>query len=101
MAIQLTAKRVAKLRRRPGRYLDALVRGLMLVVVNENNASWTLRYRRHGRERWLGLGPASLVTLAVARERAKAARLLLLDGTDPIDAKRRPRSKTFAECAQD
>jgi integrase len=101
MAIHLTAKRVAKLLRQPGRHRDALVKGLLLVVVNENNASWTLRYRRHGRERWLGLGPVSLVTLAMARERARAARLLLLDGTDPIAAKRRPPSKTFAATAQD
>lgn len=64
------------------------MRGLLLVVVNKNNASWQLRYERHGRERWLGLGPVGIVGLAEARERARAARLQLLDGLDPIDMKR-------------
>ena len=53
--MQLTAKRVATLVKRPGRYHDG--HGLILVVVNPTNASWQLRYQRNGRERWLGLGP--------------------------------------------
>ena len=80
---QLTAKRVATLLKRPGRYHDG--HGLILVVINPNNASWQLRYQRNGRERWLGLGPLHTVTLKDARERARAARLQLLDGIDPID----------------
>ena len=84
--MQLTAKRVATLVKRPGRYHDG--HGLILVVVNPTNASWQLRYQRNGRERWLGLGPLHTVTLKDARERARAARLQLLDGIDPIDARR-------------
>ena len=89
--MQLTAKRVATLVKRPGRYHDG--HGLILVVVNPNNASWQLRYQRNGRERWLGLGPLHTVTLKDARERARAARLQLLDGIDPIDARRAERAK--------
>src|SRR3979409_2446442 len=84
--MQLTAKLVATLVKRPGRYHDG--HGLILVVVNPNNASWQLRYQRNGRERWLGLGPLHTVTLKDARERARAARLQLLDGMDPIDVRR-------------
>jgi Arm DNA-binding domain len=65
--MQLTAKRVATLVKRPGRYHDG--HGLILVVVNPTNASWQLRYQRNGRERWLGLGPLHTVTLKDARER--------------------------------
>src|SRR4051812_39922095 len=101
--MQLTAKRVATLVKRPGRYPDG--HGLILVVVNPTNASWQLRYQRNGRERWLGLGPLHTVTLRDARERARAARLQLLDGIDPIDARRAERAKatqamTFKEAAE-
>src|SRR6187397_1836704 len=89
--MQLTAKRVATLVKRPGRYHDG--HGLILVVVNPTNASWQLRYQLNGRERWLGLGPMHTVTLKDARERARAARLQLLDGIDPIDARRAERVK--------
>jgi hypothetical protein len=89
--MQLTAKLVATLVKRPGRYHDG--HGLILVVVNPNNASWQLRYQRNGRERWLGLGPLHTVTLKDARERARAARLQLLDGMDPIDVRRAERAK--------
>ena len=89
--MQLSAKRVAMLAKRPGRYHDG--HGLILVVVNSNNASWQLRFQRNGRERWLGLGPLHTVTLKDARERARAARLQLLDGIDPIDARRAERAK--------
>jgi integrase len=101
--MQLSAKRVAMLAKRPGRYHDG--HGLILVVVNSNNASWQLRFQRNGRERWLGLGPLHTVTLKDARERARAARLQLLDGIDPIDARRTERAKatqvmTFKEAAE-
>jgi hypothetical protein len=89
--MQLTAKLVATLVKRPGRYHDG--HGLILVVVNPNNASWQLRYQRNGRERWFGLGPLHTVTLKDARERARAARLQLLDGIDPIDVRRAERAK--------
>jgi len=101
--MQFTTKRVAMFAKRPGRYHDG--HGLILVVVNANNASWQLRYQRNGRERWFGLGPLHAVTLKDARERARTARLQLLDGIDPIDARRAERAKaklvmTFREAAE-
>jgi integrase len=102
----LTAKKVERVKA-PGRYHDG--HGLHLQVRHAGNKSWLLRYERDGRERWLGLGPVHVVTLKQARERARAAKLLLLDGIDPIDHRRTERAKrlaakaatiTFREAAQ-
>src|SRR5262249_14358948 len=66
------------------------------------------RYTLNGRTREMGLGPTRTVTLAEARERARQQRHLLLDGIDPIEAKRAARvqakleaakAMTFKECA--
>ena len=72
----LTAKRVALLRKKPGRYLDGgdLGHGLYLQVLSPSNASWILRYQQNGRKRWMGLGPLHTIGLAEARERARKAR---------------------------
>lgn len=103
----LTAKRIARLRSQPGRHRDD--HGLYLQVVGPNNCSWLLRYQVAGRKRWMGLGPLHTVGLAEARERAKAARLQLLDGNDPLEVKRAARaaqaaaaakSMSFGECAE-
>jgi integrase len=104
----LTAKRVER-EKRQGRYRDGHIRGLYLQIGPTGGKSWLLRFERDGRERWLGLGPLSVVDLRTARERARAARLLLLDNIDPIDAKKAERAKlaaakakllTFREAAQ-
>jgi integrase len=90
----LTAKRVLKARKTPGRYPDGTVPGLYLQVTTPQTrtargaASWVLRYERAGVERMAGIGPLSVVSLAEARSRAKAMRLGLIDGVDPIDSKR-------------
>ena len=56
--MSLTTKNFRRLLVTPGRYRDTggEVKGLLLVVVNERNASWQLRYERAGKERcgpWL------------------------------------------------
>jgi integrase len=53
----------------------------------EHRTSWLYRYQLHGRERWMGLGSFSEVSLSRAREKWQAARQLLLDGVDPLKAK--------------
>jgi integrase len=107
-AVNLTAKRVARLlKKKPGRHHDG--HGLHLQITSPTNASWLLRYQRHGREHWLGLGPLHTVSLADARVRAKAARLQLLDGVDPLQAKHAAKAQakltaarklTFREAAE-
>src|SRR5450759_1156015 len=101
----LTTKKLAKLKE-PGRYLDR--RGLYLQITPAGVRSWVLRYERGGRERMMGLGPLDDFTLEMARERASAARRLLKDNIDPLDARNQERAKrvaaeaetvTFKECA--
>jgi integrase len=91
----LSAKRVER-EKRPGRYLDQ--HGLYLQVVNANNRSWIFRYERDGRERQMGLGPVHTVSLKLAREKAQAARLLLLDDIDPL-AEREAKKAAIAAAA--
>jgi integrase len=96
--MQLTTKRVARLLKKPGRHPDG--HGLYLRVSSPGKASWLLRYERGGRERMVGLGPIHTVGLADARSRARDARLELLDGIDPIDAKRALRAQQALEAAR-
>lgn len=51
----------------------------------------------------MGLGPANIISLKDARQRAQAARRLILDGTDPIDLRKAGRSAnapTFRQVAE-
>lgn len=86
----LSSKKVERTKA-PGRYRDGLVKGLLLQVVRRPvkgvTKSWVLRYELHGRERMMGLGPVSVLTLKEARDRATEARKLLLDGIDPLATK--------------
>jgi integrase len=95
-------------RAKPGRYPDGL--GLYLICHNANNKSFAFRYERDGRERWMGLGPVHTVDLKQARQKAREARLLLLEGIDPLEQRKAARAahalavaktKTFKECADD
>ena len=106
MARPLTAKRVLKARKTPGRYPDGTVPGLYLQVTTPQTrtargaASWILRFERGGVERMAGIGPLSVVSLAEARMRAKAMRLGLLDGVDPIEAKQAAKTHAALEAAK-
>lgn len=84
--MKLTVKGVERALKKPGRYRDG--RGLLLQVNSATNASWVFRYERGGRERWLGLGPLSLVSLAEARDKAHEARKLLYSGIDPMEKRK-------------
>jgi integrase len=82
--------------------------GLWLNVGPNGGKSWLYRYMLDGRAREMGLGPLHTIGLAEARERARAARRLCLDGIDPIDRKHAERDArrlaaasavTFKDCA--
>ena len=71
--------------------------------------SWLFRFQVAGRERQMGLGPLSVVTLAEARERAAEARKLRSDGIDPIEQRNAQRvsesvasakAMTFKQCSE-
>lgn len=68
--------------------------GLYLRVDPDQNRYWVFRYtsRSTGKDRQLGIGPLHTVSLAEAREQARACRQMLLAGTDPLDAKASQRS---------
>ena len=86
----LTAKGVLSLKV-PGHYVDG--EGLALVIGKRGGKSWVLRTVVKGKRRDIGLGGVSWVSLAEAREKARAARKIARDGGDPIEAR-----KTVAPC---
>src|SRR4051812_24105946 len=101
-----TAVAVAKLTK-PGRY--AVGDGAYLQIAAGGTKAWVFRYQRDGRARHMGLGPVSLITLAEAREKAREARRVLLDGADPLASKSERRAAarlevakgiTFRQCAE-
>jgi|SRR5277367_1683661 len=86
----------------PGKHPDGA--NLWLQVGPSGSKSWYLRYTLHGRHREMGLGPYPLIGLSQARDRAIEQRKLLLDGVDPIEARKAKRPArepvTFAVAAK-
>ncbi|MFN4163567.1 MAG: tyrosine-type recombinase/integrase [Ferrovibrio sp.] len=88
----------------PGMYPDG--GGLYLQVSKSGTQSWVYRYGLNGRNREMGLGPLSVISLAEARALAVECRKLRQAGTDPIDARKDTRkaqqreAKTFQVCAE-
>ena len=82
-----------------GLYADGA--GLYLQIAAAGSKSWIFRYRMNGRKtpRDMGLGPVHTVTLAEAREKAREARKLILEGVDPIEAKRARKQAQALEAA--
>jgi integrase len=92
----------------PGRYHDG---GGLYLQIDRGRGNWTFRYRSRvtGKLRDKGLGALADVSLAIARKRAHACRLQLLDGIDPIEAARErleaqrvanAKTVTFGKCAE-
>jgi integrase len=91
---------------KPGYYGDG--GGLWLQVAKSGSKSWIFRFKVAGRQREMGLGGLITVDLAKARVLARECRTLLLDGQDPIEARKavrladaleRARAMTFDQCA--
>jgi integrase len=104
-AAPLTARQV-ETRKTPGLIADG--GGLYLQVAPTGAKTWILRFQLAGRRRDMGLGSAAVFSLAEARDRARAARRMVADGIDPIEARRATlaatrvvaaKAITFAECA--
>lgn len=99
----LSVRNIAKNLKLPGRYRDdgaGSVKGLYMQVLGPKVAAWVLRYQRAGRERWMGLGSVSDLTLGEARELAIAARKLVKADIDPIDARKAERARKITEAAE-
>jgi integrase len=82
----------------PGLHGDGL--NLWLQVTPQGNRSWLLRYYRGGKARAMGLGPLHTVSLAEAREKALAARKLLLAELDPIEERDKARTAARLNAAK-
>lgn len=98
---RLSARRVATVTD-AGYYADG--GGLYLQVTPTGAKSWIFRFARHGKTRDMGLGPTHTVGLADARTEAALARKALIDGIDPLEARRAALATkagipTFAEAA--
>ena len=94
---RLTAPAVRSLG--PGRHADG--NGLYLEVDDTGARRWLLRTLVHGRRRDLGLGGASVISLAEARELAAQLRKVARAGGDPKAERDRDKrtSPTFEEAA--
>jgi integrase len=83
--------------------------GLWLQVSKTGTKSWIFRYTMNKKQREMGLGSFLVIGLADARERAKACRLLVLDGVDPLGERAARKQQlaaakakliTFDQCAK-
>jgi len=99
MSTNLNFKYVENLKK-PGRYTDALVRGLHLWVKPNLNKYWIFRYSQNGKQQNLSLGPYPLISIAEARILAQQARDKVRAGINPIKVRRdeknamRPQTKS-------
>lgn len=103
---RLSALHVNKLTK-PGLYGDG--GGLTLQITTTGAKSWLFRYMVAGKPFGMGLGPTHTVSLAEARQKALEARKLLIDGINPLAAKKQnqiaaalasARMMTFDQCAE-
>jgi integrase len=103
---RLSAVKVEKAKD-PGMYCDG--GGLYLRIAEGGSKQWIYRYVTNGRPRDMGIGPVRVLTLAEAREKAREASKLRLEGNDPIAAKHAQRAAaavaaasamTFRQCAE-
>ncbi|GJD32573.1 Prophage integrase IntA [Methylobacterium adhaesivum] len=98
---KLTALGVSKLKE-PGRYGDGA--GLYLMIDPGGSRRWQMIFRHGGKQREMGLGSASLFSLADARRKRDETHRLIAEGRDPIAEKRKPdpvtvKAVTFGEFA--
>jgi len=95
IAKELSALQVSRLTE-SGHHAVGGVTGLYLYITPTGARSWVLRTLIAGKRRHMGLGAFSSVTLAMAREKARAARSEVEAGVDPIAARIEVASKLKA-----
>ncbi|MCB1789178.1 MAG: integrase arm-type DNA-binding domain-containing protein [Gammaproteobacteria bacterium] len=69
---------------KPGLYAVGGVAGLQLQVTTTGSRSWVLRVRVGSKRRDIGLGGYPTVSLAQARDKARAVRQQIEQGVDPV-----------------
>jgi integrase len=98
---KLTALKVGRLAK--GLHSDG--DGLYLQVAPSGTRSWIFRYQINGRTRYMGLGSATAISLARARELVVEPRRLCAERVDPLEVRRTQRleavpAATFQEVAE-
>src|SRR5579864_5568624 len=93
---KLTQERLDALTKTKGRFGDG--DGLFFRSFGGGKAYWVYRYRTHGCEREMSLGPFPEVSLDDARAKHVAARkLVVADKADPLAARDAERAKRTGE----
>jgi integrase len=100
MTIKLDIKTVTNLKT-PGRYTDALVKGLHIWVKNNNRKYWIFRFKHEGKQHNISLGPFPALGIAEARLRAQQQRDKLESGINPADKRKQERveKENSRECS--
>src|SRR5690348_10797793 len=84
----LTDTQLRKLKPRERAYRVPDAHGLNIEVTPSGSRLWRYRYRFDGKETVMALGQYPEVSLAVARERRRAARAILEAGKNPTAERR-------------
>jgi integrase len=95
MALTATAIRNAA----PGKYYGD-GNGLYLQVSAAGTKSWIFRFQLNGKRREMGLGAVDVKSLSAARADAANLKVLVSQGTDPIDQRREGQAEVAAEQAE-
>lgn len=98
MALTDTAIRALKPRDKAYKVADA--KGLHLQVTPAGGKLWRVKYRVHGKEKLLSLGPYPEISLTDARKARDAARQLIVSGGDPAAKKQRDKVLAGEQAAQ-
>lgn len=86
MTIKLDFQTVKNIKK-PGRYTDALVKGLHVWVKPNLNKYWIFRYTHNQKQHNISLGSFPALSISDARLKAQQARDELDKGTNPVAAK--------------
>jgi integrase len=73
--------------------------GLQLWIMPHGSKLWRFAYRFAGKQKLMAFGAYPELSLAAARERRKAARVVLADGRDPMEHKRAAKAAEMLNCA--
>ncbi len=99
MTIKLDYQTVKNIRT-PGRYTDALVKGLHVWVKPNLSKYWIFRYTHMGKQQNISLGAFPTLTIAEARIKAQQARDELNEGKNPLAAKTAAKTQRNAQEAK-
>lgn len=99
MTIKLDFQTVKNIKQ-PGRYTDALVKGLHVWVKPNLTKYWIFRYTYKGKQHNISLGSFPALSIAEARIKAQLARDEISEGTNPVAAKNAAKAQRGAQEAK-